>query len=358
MPFAASDRRPLRAWLPEAGADRFAIAAMLAWLVWVMVSPVWSGHGLSPLVPYLTAPLLMGIGVIIGRMASKHWQRWWMAPLIAALGLVMLVVPLYANAQAAVGVQLVALAGLILLTTQAEAASAHEPRGGVPPALLLVSIAAMAVAGVLLAARSDAATILVIPLAVLATSAIATRSGPPRWVAVAIGINSLAIAFTVVGWLGTLRSWPAWLSRGSSLSSARHRLWADALALWRQNPIAGGGPGSFIEYSTTASSRPGLETAHSSALQVGAELGTVGLVLFAGLLAAGLAIAAQGARPAALIALAAWTCLGVHSMIDHLYEYPPVTLAAGLVLGWASAIRPPTDQQTRCEPEPDPLPRP
>ncbi len=63
----------------------------------------------------------------------------------------------------------------------------------------------------------------------------------------------------------------------------------------------------------------------------------MGCFLFAGLLVAGLAVAARGQRAAALIGMAAWTALGIHSAIDHLYEFPAVTFMAGLVLGWASS---------------------
>ncbi|HMR12148.1 MAG TPA: hypothetical protein PKE42_00295 [Arachnia sp.] len=70
-------------------------------------------------------------------------------------------------------------------------------------------------------------------------------------------------------------------------------------------------------------------------LQVAAEFGLVGVVGFALLLAAGIAVAARGPRGVAAIAIAAWAALGVHSMIDHLWEFPAVVLAAGLVLAWS-----------------------
>lgn len=74
---------------------------------------------------------------------------------------------------------------------------------------------------------------------------------------------------------------------------------------------------------------------HSSILQIGSEFGIVGAVLFLGILVAGTAVAAQGTRSQALIAVSAWSGLGIHSMIDHLYEFPVVTLLAGIVRGWA-----------------------
>ena len=68
---------------------------------------------------------------------------------------------------------------------------------------------------------------------------------------------------------------------------------------------------------------------------MGAEFGSIGVILFLGILVAGAAVALQGRKPAALIAVAAWCALAIHSMIDHLYEYPLVVLTAGIVLGVA-----------------------
>ena len=76
---------------------------------------------------------------------------------------------------------------------------------------------------------------------------------------------------------------------------------------------------------------------HSSVLQVGSELGAVGVVLFAGLLVVGMVLAARSGGAAGLIGVTAWTCLAVHSSVDHLYEFWPVTLVSGLVVGLAGA---------------------
>lgn len=149
------------------------------------------------------------------------------------------------------------------------------------------------------------------------------------------GAVLIAMAAAVIVWLGQLSTWPEWLNDGGSLSWVRHTLWSDALSLWGQHPIVGAGPGAFTESSELASSTAHLAMAHSSVLQVGSELGLIGVLLFAGILGAGLAVASSGSRPAALIGVAAWTALAVHSLIDHLYEFPVVTIAAGVVIGWA-----------------------
>lgn len=135
--------------------------------------------------------------------------------------------------------------------------------------------------------------------------------------------------------LGLRDSWPSWLSAGDSLSSTRHTLWSDALKLWSLNPVIGAGPGTFTESSELASSTPQLAAAHSSVLQVGAELGVIGVMLLAAIFIAGLLFATRGPGPHGLIAGAPWTFLAVHSSIDHLEDFPVVALTAGIVLGWA-----------------------
>ena len=63
----------------------------------------------------------------------------------------------------------------------------------------------------------------------------------------------------------------------------------------------------------------------------GRGVGFLGLATLAGLL-----WAARGRAPYAVIAAAGWTALLLHSLIDHLLEFAPVVLAAGLLLGWAA----------------------
>ena len=75
----------------------------------------------------------------------------------------------------------------------------------------------------------------------------------------------------------------------------------------------------------------------ASRFQVASELGAVGVFLFGAMLAAGMNLAAQRGRGRALIGVAAWSALAVHSMIDHLYEFPIVVVLAGAVIGWAGA---------------------
>ncbi|MCT1908733.1 hypothetical protein [Brachybacterium paraconglomeratum] len=82
-----------------------------------------------------------------------------------------------------------------------------------------------------------------------------------------------------------------------------------------------------------------LYAAHSSILQVASELGVIGLMLFLAVMVAGTFLAAQEGHGSAVIGVAAWSALAVHSMIDHLYEFPSVVVLAGIVIGWAERGR-------------------
>lgn len=305
------------------------VACVVVWLVWASSALLRTGSPLDLGSPYLLSPLLLVAGVVAGHVAAELRHRLVVLAAVAGAGLWLLVAgSMYLNAQAAVGVQLVALAGLVLVT---------EPRGtrGAPGRAGLT--AAVAAVGLLLAARSDAAATLALPLVVLVAVVARRGDGPRRRPVVAAAAGLLAIAAATVTWLGSLDSWPDGLAASSSLSAARHTLWGDAIALWRTQPLVGAGPGAFREYSALASSDPDLATVHSSVLQVGAELGLVGCVLFAAVLLSGLRLACLGSRAGSVVAVAAWTALGVHSVIDHLYEFPSVVLSAGAVLGWAGA---------------------
>lgn len=305
------------------------VVAVVLWLGWVATAPLRSGMPLDVFSPYLVSPLLLLGAIVLGGVAARSRHGLAVLSLVAVGGLVLLAaVPMYLNAQAAVGVQLVALAGLALLG-KAETGPRATARVGL--------VAAIAAIGLLLAARSDAAATLVIPLAVLVAVVVHRRDGPRRRPVGAAGAGVLAIAAAAVVWLGSRDAWPDALSASSSLSGARHTLWSDALVLWRTRPLVGAGPGAFRDHSALAASDPDLATVHSSVLQVGAELGLVGCILFAAILISGLGVACLGTRAASAVAVAAWTALGVHSVIDHLYEFPAVVVSAGLVLGWAGA---------------------
>ncbi|MGP9707022.1 O-antigen ligase family protein [Brachybacterium sp. AOP24-D1-21] len=334
--FKASRMRPCRGALPAmlcggAPRSRYLVLALTAWTLYVLCSAVWAGSSLGALLPYLS----FSISLLVGFLAGARFPLRDLGPQVPAVLAVcavsiLFVVPFYANAQAALGLQLLAVASLLSLRLPWAGELLPHHRWAV------AALGMLALGAVLLAFRAQAASVLLVPLAVLILCAVVMRLGPPRLAVAVAGLTAIGVAALTVISLGSLRTWPSALNEGGSLSGVRHRLWSDALDLWQASPITGAGPGGFLAHSEIAASKPLWERAHSSVLQVGSELGAIGVVLFSAILVAGAALALQGSRRAGLIAVAAWSALGIHSMIDHLYEYPIVTLTAGIVLGYAS----------------------
>jgi O-antigen ligase len=332
--------------------DLLVLSALLAWTLWVATATLLTGHTLAEARGFLAFPLVLGAGLLLGRLAGvwSDARTGWVAGL-AALALPALLCVLaagalthsfYANAQATSGVQIVAISALLLLTATLDGA----PRGVLRILVRTVSVALVLLAatlGLVLAARAQAALMLVVVVVVLAVVALVRPALIPRRMSTSLGGAAIGGALAVVLALTTLPVWPRWLGDAESLSFARQLLWRDALELWGRHPLLGGGPGAFYDSSPIARSEPHLYAAHSSVLQVGSELGTPGALLFLVVLALGLLLAARGDRARALIGIAAWSALAVHSMIDHLYEFPIVVLLAGIVLGAAGARRRPRD---------------
>ena len=310
--------------------DGMMLGLLVAWLIRVLLAAGWVEEVAGRTLPYLTFPLVLGAGIVLGRLCARRDEGQFVHAYAAALALFVLIAPCYPNAQAAVGVQLVAVAGLML---SKGATVSSRPVASVRLILGMV----VGILGVLLAARARAASILVVVIGALVAVAVRCGMQISRRIVVGIGLIGVCIAGLVVVGLGNQPVWPRWLGGDGGLSQARHYLWRDAQQLWKLNPIVGGGPGSFYEFSDTARSEDHLYAAHSSILQVAAELGAIGVVLFLAVLVAGAVVASQGDPARGLIGVAAWCALAVHSMIDHLYEFPLVCLLAGVVIGWSGA---------------------
>lgn len=104
------------------------------------------------------------------------------------------------------------------------------------------------------------------------------------------------------------------------------------------SPLSGGGPGSFTPSLEFASSISSLAAVRSLPLQVGSELGIIGLVLLVLLFIGGLVFAARGTQTVVFIAIATWRALAVPSSLDHLEDFPIVGFMGAVILGWASSF--------------------
>ncbi|KGN35004.1 hypothetical protein N802_01080 [Knoellia sinensis KCTC 19936] len=233
----------------------------------------------------------------------------------------------YANANAALAVQVVALCGLALAT---------QPRSRHPAVSAVLALGVLTV----VLNRSVAGTSLVLPLTLVIGLVVWLRPERRLWTAIAVATSAVAatVSAAVVVQAAEAPHFPGWADR--AFDSARERLWQDAAALWRESPFLGSGPGSFAKTSALTAD-PDTMSAHSAVLQVGAETGWVGVGFMVLVALGGLVWAARGHAPEAIIAVAAWTALLVHSQVDHLLDFGSVVVAAGIVIGWAGASRSP-----------------
>lgn len=311
--------------------DTLGLGVILLWLAWSVTAALLSGRGLPLTSPYVISPLVAMLGVLVGRrLATPNIRREVARGLLIVVAIVALGQPLiggprggplgYANADAALAIQITALAALAAVGSI-----------GTDRQLLITTTLLAAWTGV--ATLSRAGVGLLVPLLVAFGIALVHRVRH-RWRPVAAGTSSIVLAAIGLVILASRDDWPTVAT--IAFDEARKALWSDAVTLWRESPVVGAGPGSFRGFSPLAQDLD-LATAHSSILQVGAETGLIGVALFAALVAVGFLLIIEGSPSATLVASVAWSALVLHSFIDHLLEFPAVVLVAGAVVGWASA---------------------
>jgi O-antigen ligase len=146
-----------------------------------------------------------------------------------------------------------------------------------------------------------------------------------------------AVAVTLV--LGATRDTDN--SGAEALSERRVALWHDAVDITVEHPLTGVGPGRFPQVSPTAMADADTQAAHSAVLEQAAETGLPGALLLVALMLWALIRTGPGdggsrgrdARAAAMVAVAAWLALALHTSVDYVADYPAVLAVAGLVTG-------------------------
>ena len=312
---------------------------VVGWLLLSLVRAWQVGASASQVAPYLYAPLLIVAGGWLGWWAGQRLGPQTVAKLaLVAVAYIALAALLtnhpgrgaigYANANAALGVQLIALAGLTALHRQA------RWRGLSAVAIGIVALLANA-------SQGGTATGLIVLVAV--GVAFLHRRARRHWPPVVLSLGTCMLAVAVLMSLARRSVWPDWA--WTALSRVRHDMWNAAWAAFRRAETFGFGPGGYAQVNPWARDAD-TTSAHSLPLQVAAELGGVGLTLLTLIFLCGLAVAASAhTTQAAWITIAAWTALSAHAFMDHLLEYWPIPLAAGLVLGYGLVAK------TDAEPE-------
>ena len=313
--------------------DLVGIIFLGLWGSWVAARAIHHNSHSWEVLPYLTAPVF----AVLGLVASRHFRgrllpEWFATFLLALSAYVLISVtvlggagggPLgYANANAALAIQLTAIACITALRTVGQARTW---------ALWAMALYALSVPFT----RSQAGVALL--LALLPALALAlTRPRKRRIWAVPTSVLVVLAATAVVIYIARMQEWSSTFLK--AFSGTRQQLWSDAISLWAHHPITGGGPGAFAAYSRIADDSD-TERVHMSLLQVGSELGMIGLALFGALVLTVYVKLALSESATRLVATAALTALLIHSFVDHLFEFPAITLAMGMVVGLASYSR-------------------
>jgi O-antigen ligase len=133
----------------------------------------------------------------------------------------------------------------------------------------------------------------------------------------------------------------------STTSSFRTAYWAAALDAARLHPVLGTGSGSFhLTWIERGANGTFVRDAHSLYVEALSELGPVGLLLVASLVAVPLgATVRRRGDPISATAGAAFVVFAVHAGLDWDWEMPVVTLAALGCAGAALARRPSIDTE-------------
>jgi len=231
----------------------------------------------------------------------------------------------YANADAALDVQLGVAAAMVAVTL----------RRGRGAALAAGTAGAFALAAVV--SGSVAAVVTLCLVAVLAVVATA-RVPAPGAGAVAVLVVVAAAAFTGVARAGGAA--PRVVERiADAVDERRVALWADAAVLAHDHPFTGAGAGRFQDLSPTARSDRDAHWAHSDFLQQAAEGGAVALLLLLAAFGWGFARlwAADDSGPFPTLGAMALAALGVHAAIDYVLRFPVLTLVGVALVGAATA---------------------
>ena len=222
------------------------LAVIVAFALWASITTVLTDRPLVEARVYLAVPAVLAGRVLLGRLAAHGADARSAAVraatvLLCPAGLCLLAArildsSLYANAQAAAGVQIAALAALLLTSTLRRGAG-DRPLGALPaasvlPTASLVLTALAAGLGLALAVRAQAGLMLVLVVVGLSVLALIRPEAVRRRVSAGITTAAIGAALAVVLALSSLPAWPRWLGDDQSLSFARQLLWRDALELW------------------------------------------------------------------------------------------------------------------------------
>lgn len=300
----------------------FVLVALLALLVWTLVSGQWGIPGTESLREAgLVVVYLAGLCAFAAVIRSASVRPFLCGVLAAVVALA-----LYGfGDRFASGSAPDPLQGSLLA----------EPLGYANALGILCAIGLVIAIGMLVRERRTWAVLVLITAAVVLTVALRLTESRGAWLAVACGL-------VVVAAFSPLPRW-AWVLGLAALAAAAlvlvlssHAGLGERPAYWRvavhdieRHPVLGSGAGTFDDY--WYAHRPDVtfaRDAHSLYLETVAELGPLGLVLLLAVLLPPLAAAvAARSHPATAIAAGGYVAFLVHAGLDWDWEMPATTLA-------------------------------
>ena len=317
--------------------DLLGLILVGAFVAWTVVSAAVQGANAVPQVAVLVATtsayaigralgnrnpvavaIVVALGILIAAIASGP-RAFAGDPSGAPLG--------YANANGALYALGVAAAAIV--ATLAGRAWMRWVFGGLAVVLL----------GLTVVSASRAATVLATGILLAATTA---RRLGRRFALLAPLVVAASIALTFV--VGLTHGSSALPLLEQAFTERRAVLWQDALEITAREPIFGIGPGMFAETSATALADADARWAHSAHLQIAAETGVLGALLFGTLLLwvyGGLHRSLQDPQ-LVVIGVAGVTAFAVHAAIDYVVHFPAVVIVVALLAGLASSHVKPT----------------
>jgi O-Antigen ligase len=317
----------------------------------------------QPLTYWNAEGALAAIGLVLAAHLAADRSRSLAVRTLAGAAAVPLGAGVYLSfsrgAIAAAAVGLLLLAALAPTAAQLRAAAVALGAGA---AAATVTGLVPAVASLEGSERSrDGALVLVALVAIAALAGLVTHrlarrtpegdGAAPSWLRHARPAAAAAVAAVacglVIGGLGEKPS-RAELSAGAefqrltTVSSNRYEYWRVGLDAFSGAPLAGVGAGGFrVEWLRERVLPEAVRDAHSIEVELAGELGLVGLLAFA-VLVAGVVLAARGALPGQAELAAGWCAAIVvwllHASIDWDWQMPAVSLPAIVLAGALVAL--------------------
>lgn len=233
----------------------------------------------------------------------------------------------YGNANGALAAQAVGAACLAAL------AASHDRRRGEMHVLAgLLTLGAFAT-------RSLAAVFGAVVILLVGLTALSARRRGSFVVAGAVCVVLVVGGTVYLGGERADRASGVRSTAAEGLTERRIDLWHDAIETAKDHPWRGTGPGTFLAHSPTARADADTKSAHSQWLRQAAEQGVPGFGWLAALLGWAYVRLWRSRQDPAVVAVGAMalTAFAVHASMDYVAEFPAVLVAAGMVLGVATA---------------------